>query len=45
MRTGKCPDCPYRWRLRRDGTLMQHRLWIGADRQVRCEGSYKSPSA
>ena len=41
--TGKCPNCPYTWRLRKDKTLMQHHLWIG-DLQVRCDGSHEYPS-
>jgi hypothetical protein len=30
MRSGKCPSCPYRVRLRKDGTIGSHLLY-GAD--------------
>ena len=41
---GRCPCCPYRYGLKKDGTLTRHLLYTGfkLDRKA-CEGSGKPP--
>jgi hypothetical protein len=33
----RCPRCGFSVRLRKDGTSMRHRLYLGADRWVYCD--------
>lgn len=42
---GRCPTCPYTFRLRRDGTVQTHHLYPGGPRAQRyaCKGSGKPP--
>ena len=42
--TGECPACSYRIRLRRDGTMMRHKLYHGGAVQWRyCVGGRMPP--
>jgi hypothetical protein len=40
----RCSACRYRWRLRKDGTVQHHQLYIG-DELHECAGSGKPPGA
>lgn len=42
-KTGKCPRCPYRMRLRKDGTMMNHLLYGAGDDRRWCEGGGLRP--
>jgi hypothetical protein len=42
-RRGQCAVCRYRFRLRKDGTVQGHGLYIGSEKQPECEGSRKHP--
>lgn len=37
---GQCPVCRFRFRVRKDGTMQQHRLYCGTQAHA-CEGSGK----
>jgi hypothetical protein len=43
-KSGRCPKCPYTIRLRKDGTVMGHLLYMWRGR-IRCEGSGLLPAA
>jgi len=42
--TGRCQICPYRWHLRKDGTLQAHNLWSGSNARWQCAGSGLKPA-
>ena len=38
--SGKCPRCPYRWTLRKDGTMGSHLLYTGSCNERKpCDGT------
>src|SRR5262245_39745539 len=41
---GTCGECGYRFKLKKDGTLMAHNLWHGTQ-ATECAGGGKSPKA
>jgi len=40
----RCGICLYKQKLRADGTLVQHDLWIGGRYWGRCPGTHKTPA-
>ncbi len=40
---GRCSVCGYAFRLRKDGTVQTHRLWIGPMQLAPCSGSLEVP--
>lgn len=38
-KSAQCPDCGYRVKVRADGTLGKHHLWIGTRYHGVCEGT------